>query len=87
MSDPQKEIVSITYNYLNLPEQIQFTQNRMIVFLYDAAGQKLRKTVRQGDYPNGKYSETVHDYIGGIEYLNTPTGTPIPVKNKKIKNE
>jgi hypothetical protein len=70
-ADPQKEIVAIQYNYLNLPERIQFTRNRVIEFLYDAAGQKLRKTVREGEYPNGKYSETVKDYIGGVEYTNT----------------
>jgi RHS repeat-associated protein len=64
-SDPNKEITGITYNYLNLPLVITFTYNRSITFMYDAVGNKLRKTVMQ----NG-ITQYTQDYIGGIEYRN-----------------
>ena len=55
--DDNKGITSITYNHLNLPEVITLSGGT-ITFLYDANGNKLRKTV------NG----TSQDYLGGIEY-------------------
>ncbi len=60
ISDDNKGITSITYNYLNLPETITFT-NGTITFLYDANGNKLSKTVSTG---------VQKDYLGGIEYNN-----------------
>ena len=62
-ADPNKEITSIAYNHLNLPTTITFTNSRSISFMYDAGGNKLRKTVVQS-------GSTVYtqDYVGGIEY-------------------
>ena len=54
-----KGITNIIYNYLNLPEVITLTGGT-ITFLYDANGNKLRKTV----------SGSSQDYLGGIEYKN-----------------
>ena len=64
-ADPNKEITNIVYNHLNLPTTITFTNSRSISFMYDAGGNKLRKTVVQN-------SSTVYtqDYVGGIEYRN-----------------
>ena len=59
-SDKNKGITDITYNYLNLPRTITFT-NGTITFQYDANGNKLSKTVSTG---------TQKDYLGGIEYNN-----------------
>ncbi len=42
--DNNKNITGITYNYLNLPEQITLTTGT-IQFMYDAAGTKLRKII------------------------------------------
>ncbi len=54
--------MTITYNYLNLPEQITFTETgESITIMYDALGNKLRKTSSNG---------MVKDYVGGIEYQN-----------------
>jgi RHS repeat-associated protein len=64
-ADANKNIESIAYNHLNLPTKILFTGNREITFLYDAAGVKLRKTVKE---PNA--SEQVTDYLGGFVYEN-----------------
>ena len=64
-ADPNKGITGITYNHLNLPTLITFTNNRTITFLYDASGNKLRKTVNN----NGTVLYT-QDYVNGIEYKN-----------------
>ncbi len=66
-SDPNKNITGITYNYLNLPITITFTGSRSITFMYDAGGNKLRKTVVQGGTTP---STTIQDYVGGFEYKN-----------------
>jgi RHS repeat-associated protein len=68
----QKNVSAITYNHLNLPTLITFSGNNSIEFLYDAAGTKLRKTVRT----NGTITY-VQDYLaGGIEYRqNGSVGT------------
>ena len=64
-ADPNKGITGITYNQLNLPTQINFTNNRVINFLYDAGGNKLRKTV-----VNTGTTLYTQDYVNGIEYKN-----------------
>jgi RHS repeat-associated protein len=60
--DAHKDIERIEYNYMNLPSQIVFTDNRSITFIYDATGKKLRKTV------NGNGMTEQRDYLDGIEY-------------------
>ena len=65
ISDQSKGIVSIEYNYLNLPQKILFVQNNCdITFVYDASGTKLRKIVNQYG------TKTNYDYVGGVEYKN-----------------
>jgi RHS repeat-associated protein len=64
ISDANKDINSITYNYLNKPELISLTANRSIRYTYDAIGTKLRKEVNNNgdiiitDYVNGHIYET-----------------------------
>jgi RHS repeat-associated protein len=65
-ADPNKGITSIVYNHLNLPTLITFTGNKTIAFLYDAGGNKLRKTV-----VNNGVLQYTQDYVGGIEYRNS----------------
>lgn len=60
--DLNKEISSITYNHLNLPELVSLGDGRKVEYTYDASGIKLLKRVIEG---------TVIDstaYIGGIHY-------------------
>jgi RHS repeat-associated protein len=65
-----KNVSTITYNHLNLPTVITFTTGNTIEFLYDAAGTKLRKTVKVG-----ATVQYIQDYLpGGIEYRQTGTG-------------
>ena len=68
-ADPNKGITSIAYNHMNLPTTITFTGSRSISFLYDAGGNKLRKTVVQSGV-----TQYTQDYVGGIEY-KTVSGT------------
>jgi RHS repeat-associated protein len=68
MTDPHKGM-TVEYNHLNLPKKMTFTSTSFgpstntIEILYDAAGTKLRKTVKTGTTTN--YTQ---DYLGGIEY-------------------
>jgi RHS repeat-associated protein len=69
--DDNKGITNITYNYLNLPMVITFTniasgQPRRIEFIYDATGVKLRKTI----YLNDAVTDMRH-YVNGIEYMGS----------------
>jgi RHS repeat-associated protein len=63
-SDANKGITLITYNYLNLPSVITFTNNRQIQFTYTATGVKLNKKVI-----NGATTTENRDYIGGQEFV------------------
>ncbi|MCW3465823.1 DUF6443 domain-containing protein [Chitinophaga nivalis] len=58
----------ITYNHLNLPTSVTVTGKGTIQFVYDAVGNKLRKTVT--DLSTSPATTTVTDYIKGIVYCN-----------------
>src|SRR5690606_4087069 len=62
--DKNKGITAITYNHLNLPKKIEFGGNRHIVYIYNALGQKNRKTVTNGS------TVTRTDYQSGFHYEN-----------------
>jgi RHS repeat-associated protein len=62
--DNNKKISSITYNHLNLPYIITVTGKGTITYLYDAVGNKLKKTTVEGT------KTTVTSYIGGFVYQN-----------------
>ena len=61
------------YNYLNLPQRIEFTESRVIEFVYDAGGAKLRKIVSNLGSTTGEEGEEpiTYDYVNGVEYKNT----------------
>jgi RHS repeat-associated protein len=87
-SDANKSISSITYNALDLPYILTFAKGT-ITFMYDAAGNKLRKTVQENNatvnYNGTDYLTnitTVTTYIGGFvyqskSYSNTPNLSPL----------
>ena len=62
--DNNKAISSITYNPLNLPNQVSVTNKGTITYTYDAAGNKLKKTTVEG----AKTTTTL--YLGGTVYQN-----------------
>jgi len=63
VSDANKNITSITYNHLNLPAKITFATTGNIVYIYNAAGQKLQKIVNRTGT-----TAVVTDYLGGYQY-------------------
>ncbi|MGS2765214.1 DUF6443 domain-containing protein [Sinomicrobium sp. M5D2P9] len=63
LTDANKGITGVTYNYLNLPTQISFGSNK-IAYIYDALGIKLKKEVTQGS------SVTRTEYAGNYIYEN-----------------
>jgi len=64
--DDNKHIV-VSYNHLNLPNQIQFTQeSASINWLYTATGQKIQKTITDANNV-----VTNKHYIGNVQYINT----------------
>ncbi|MGB7499568.1 MAG: hypothetical protein WA897_06750 [Moheibacter sp.] len=60
--DRNKGITEIKYNHLNLPTQITWANNKYISYQYNAAGQKVRKTVDNND------SLKIVDYLDGFQY-------------------
>ena len=64
--DLNKNILRITYNFLNLPKEIMFMDGSYIHYTYDAAGTLLRK----GYYVGEEEDSTVIDYCGNCVYEN-----------------
>ncbi|UII22646.1 DUF6443 domain-containing protein [Fulvivirga ligni] len=64
-SDLNNEIVSVIYNYLDLPEEIEFYNGITITYSYDAAGTVLTKEVTKGTRTLART-----DYLGGVQYEN-----------------
>lgn len=64
--DANKGIESITYNHLNLPEIITFTNKGTVTYTYDASGIKLRKVVF--DQATNRTTTTL--YLGNAVYSN-----------------
>jgi len=66
LSDLNKGVSAITYNHLNLPSQITVTGKGTISYQYDAAGNKLKKTVVEDNVLPAR--TTVTDYVSGFVY-------------------
>jgi RHS repeat-associated protein len=62
--DDNKEIENIGYNYLNLPQVIEFTDVRKIEYVYDASGTKLAQRVYDDDeQPATRLTEYYWDQV------------------------
>ncbi len=70
IKDLNKDIVSITYNHLNLPEVITKGDGRYIEYIYDASGIKLSQTVYEA---NGDVQKRT-DYLGEFIYETDASG-------------
>jgi RHS repeat-associated protein len=64
ISDANKGI-SVTYNHMNLPTEIDFGNNNKIIYLYLANGTKLKKTVEYTSSNND-----TKDYVGSFNYTD-----------------
>ena len=75
ITDENKGITGITYNHLNLPKSISFgAENRKILYLYNALGVKVSKTVYHQRVPENETVPVdvvdITDYQQGYQYLN-----------------
>jgi hypothetical protein len=66
ISDANKGISSIQYNYLNLPQTITMTGKDTISYTYDSGGNKLQKQV----VDNTNNTTTTTQYLSGLIYQN-----------------
>src|SRR5690606_16794798 len=62
VKDRNKGIESITYNHLNLPTKVTWSNEKYISYQYNAAGQKISKSVREND------SIKIVEYLDGFQY-------------------
>ncbi len=67
--DLNKDITTIAYNHLDLPEKVEKDASNYILYTYDAAGMKLRQQV----YEAGALAKTT-DYVGEFIYETLSTG-------------
>jgi RHS repeat-associated protein len=78
--DDNKGIVSVQYNCLNLPVEIDFGSGKKILYLYDANGVKLRKTVENSPgYP------VTTDYSGMFVYTDNSLDFFFPDEGKATR--
>jgi RHS repeat-associated protein len=81
ISDKNKDITVISYNYLNLPQQVTLAKGT-IQYIYDASGNKLRKITSETNgvipYLGTNYSTgitTTTTYIAGFVYKTLSYGS------------
>ncbi len=63
IKDLNKEITSISYNHLNLPERVNKADGQYMTYIYDAAGVKLAQEVYDASYNLLKKTEYVGEFI------------------------
>ncbi|MDO6433109.1 T6SS effector amidase Tae4 family protein [Flavitalea sp. BT771] len=68
VSDNNKAISSINYNYLNLPQQLLVKGKGIVTYIYDAGGGKLQKIVTDSTVIPVRGDTTT--YMGGFVYHN-----------------
>ncbi len=67
LTDQNKGVSGITYNFLGKPTQITFTDGRKIQYVYDAAGNKLTMKTYAAGATNPNITT---DYVGSFVYEN-----------------
>lgn len=64
-SDLNKDVVEVVYNYLNLPELIEFYDGTRLEYTYDATGYVVKKVLRKSGTIVGQV-----DFVTGIQYFD-----------------
>src|SRR5690554_1567403 len=75
--DKNKEITSIAYNHLNLPKEIIFEndENKKIIYLYNANGQKIKKTIfNSPSVSTVNYQGVFHYENDSLRFIATTEG-------------
>jgi RHS repeat-associated protein len=65
LSDKNKGIDSIKYNFLGKPVRMKFSDGKVITYVYDATGMKLTQKLYHGDT-----LKNTTDYVNGFVYEN-----------------
>lgn len=68
-SDLNKGITLVEYNYFNQPTKVTFTTGEVITYVYDALGNKMKKTLVQGS------TTTYSEYNDGFIYKKVNSGS------------
>ena len=71
INDPYRGVISITYNFLDLPETIDLGGGKMVVMVYDALGNILNKKI----YNNASTLLENRTYISGFEFVAYGSGS------------
>jgi len=79
-ADQNKGISAITYNMLNKPAQITFSDGRTVVYTYDASGSKLKMVTTAGG------TTTTTDYVNGFVYENNALSFFSSPEGRVVKN-
>ncbi|MDW3197411.1 MAG: DUF6443 domain-containing protein [Cytophagales bacterium] len=74
LSDTNKGITAIEYNYLNLPQQVTLDDNTIISYTYDAVFLKHRQTVDDGSPETTTYSNGFHYKDNTLQFLQHVEG-------------
>lgn len=80
LSDQNRKITSITYNYLNLPLIVTITGKGSVSYTYDVLGNKLKKVTTDNSV-SGTTVVTTTTYLGSCTYQSrttTPSNTQSP---------
>lgn len=80
VSDLNKEMIEVRYNYLNLPEYIEFYDGWKLEYTYDATGYAVTKVLKKG-------STIVRqvDYVAGIQYFDNALTLIFTAKGRAVK--
>lgn len=80
VSDLNKEMIEVRYNYLNLPEYIEFYDGWKLEYTYDATGYAVKKVLKKG-------STIVRqvDYVAGIQYFDNALTLIFTAKGRAVK--
>ena len=74
--------VDILYSYLNKPQEVDFGNGEKIDYIYDGAGNKLAKIVKDGNaLPENSLiyaGNFVYDLNGSLQYIVTAEGRLVP---------
>ncbi len=84
IKDGNKNIMYITYNVLNLPEEVHFSDGRKIINTYTVSGKKINQETFSSDgtlHSKKDYLNNIVYNSGQLEYINTAEGYIEPENN------
>ncbi|MFN3840771.1 MAG: DUF6443 domain-containing protein [Cyclobacteriaceae bacterium] len=80
VSDLNKEIIEVRYNYLNLPDYIEFYDGWKLEYTYDATGYAVKKVLKKGNTIVRQV-----DYAHGIQYFDNALTLIFTAKGRAVK--